>query len=132
MRPLIAGLALMLSACQGLSYIEPEFADNSGAVASEIVDAVSRRSQWRYVHVAPPEQRDHPFAGTVDASLRGAGYSIDEEGDDIPTLRYYVTKLYDGILLRVEFASAWTARFFASDKSLLAPAGPVSVQEFAG
>lgn len=132
MRALVAGLALMVSSCQSLSYIEPEFADSNGLVASEIVDAVSRRSQWRSVHVAPPEQHDHPFAGTVDASLRGAGYSIDEEGDSVPTLRYYVTKLYDGILLRVDFASAWTARFFAKDKASLVPAGPVTVQEFAG
>lgn len=124
----------MLSACSPhLSYIDPDFSDDGGLVASEVVDAALRHGASGSLFVAPAEQREHPFASTVSASLEGVGYRVEsDESEAVPSLRYYVTKLYGGFLLRVAYASSWTARFFAGRGQSLSPSGPVTVQEFAG
>ena len=126
MRAAIGAIAcLAVAGCQHLSYVDPEFSDTGGVMAAEITDAVLRSGN-RTVHVIVPEQSDHALSVTVPASLQGAGVAVDETG---PELRYYITKLYGGILMRVKLLNEWTARFFVRGKGGIEPAGPVTIRK---
>lgn len=121
--------ASLASACQHTgSYIEQGFTDTSGVVASEITDVLVRRqgSAKPSVWVVEPRQSDNPFAETIPASISGAGFPLSAEA---PPLLYYVTKLYDGFLVRVNYMGEWTARYFRMRGAELTAAGPVTIQK---
>lgn len=120
--------AALVAGCQAGSYIEPSFVDAGGNVASEITDVLVRRHgvERSQVWIVEPEQSEHPFAATVPASVQGAGFGVSPEG---APLLYYVTTLYDGVLLRVQYLGDWTARFFRRSRGELSVAGPATLRK---
>ena len=96
-------------------------------MAYEITEVAVRKSGTSRpsISVVPPVQDDHPVAPTITASLAGAGFAQSEGANP---LRYYISKLYGGILLRVEYLGEWTAAFFRVKSGELVGAGPLTVQ----
>lgn len=67
-----------------------------------------------YVEPAGPKQVKNPLAATLPLALRGAGYgvSIDPADAKARHLRYLVTPLAGGLLLRLQYDGTEASRLF--------------------
>lgn len=130
MRAIAITALLGASACSTahMSYIDPDITDRSGILATEITNVALRRSGKvrPAINIVSPVQDEHPIAPTIPASMAGAGFKMDENA---APLRYYISKLYGGVLLRVEYLGEWTAQFFRVRAGDVQTAGPLTINK---
>lgn len=91
------------------SFVENGITDSGGVISAEV--AAVAHGPVNVIDVEP---------GQTPLDLAAAGVVLDDTGSP---LRYQVSRLYEGVLLRVHFLGTVTARFFNGE----APAGPRTV-----
>ncbi len=99
------------------SYVDPrvsgEAASTQSTVAA-IVRIVASEADGKALVLEPPpnEQANNAITSALVAALAAEGFTLTENG--APVLKYQVTPLAAGELLRVAFNGSWSALFFAS------------------
>lgn len=78
---------------------------------------------------------DNPMTPALSRALRSSGFGVTELAKDAPvpagahSVRYLVTPMYNGVLIRVRYDRTNVSRWFARNTSgNLQPASPYSVQ----
>lgn len=119
----LASTLLLVSGCatdMRYSYVDPEITDQQGVFAATIADVALRHDGAVSVVEA---SSDNSISGSIVSSMQNAGVEVS---DNAEPLRYYISKLYDGFLLRVHHLGTWTAQFFRIADGDYAKAGPTT------
>ena len=116
--------SLLVSSCapsMQYSYVEREIIDPDGVFASSIADVALRNGGS--AHIVEPYS-DNELTPQIVSRIEESGVDVREDAEP---LRYYISKLYDGLLLRVNYVGQWTAQFFKIADGSIAKAGPNTI-----
>lgn len=131
MRKTIPALWLLLaSGCAGgmHSYVESLTPEDAKIVGAGIVEFVQARANPNSGGVAVEAPAADALLGPeVRSDLEAAGYKVGDEAHH--RLRYQVTPLDDGMLVRLSLDGGDAARFYGREFGKLSPNGPFTLRE---
>lgn len=127
-----------LSACAtggpATSYVAPSLTGQgdaqalAGGIASVAVTALPPGSGSVFLEPPPKDQADNGVTPALAAALRLNGLTVADKPDGAHRLRYWLTPLDTGDLVRVAIdGTPRAARFFARSGGSLQPVGPVTL-----
>src|SRR5271165_2987982 len=133
MRKTVPLLLLLASGCaSGMrSYVETITPDDTKTIGEGIVAFVrSRESPASGAIALEGPANDGLLAPEIQSELEAAGYKVGN-GDARHRLRYQVTALDDGLLVRLSLDDGDAARFYQRDFGKLSASGPFTFREAA-
>ena len=133
MRKTVPLLLLLASGCaSGMrSYVETITPDDTKTIGEGIVAFVRGRESPASGAIAlEGPANDGLLAPEIQSGLEAASYKVGN-GDARHRLRYQVTTLDDGLLVRLSLDDGDAARFYQRDFGKLSPSGPFTFREAA-
>lgn len=139
-RPIAALLAaLALGGCALFSPTPSWVEEVNEADATELADAITGflKQQWPVASTTlvlePPEQADNPLTPALEEALRQAGFALADPKAEVPgahRLRYLVSPMGAGVLLRLQVDQTEASRWFVRDRAgALEAASPFTVRD---
>jgi hypothetical protein len=125
----------------GASYVAGVTPADAALLASDIADLIGRRlpaaSSTLTPELPPESQAGNALTPALRARLAGAGFAIaDPRTQKVPgahSLRYLVTPLDGGMLVRLEVDRSAASRWYVrSSAGTLQPGSPFTVREAGG
>ena len=121
------------------SYVSEVSATDANVLAGSIAEFLGQHlpPAGTVLALQPPQdgQANNPMTPALSRALRSSGFGVAELTKDTPApagshpVRYLVTPMYNGVLIRVRYDRTNVSRWFARNTSgNLQPASPYSVQ----